>query len=214
MTKLIFVRHGYSEANKSHVFAGCTFDAPLSEQGKAQGDAVSSFIAQNFLVDRIVSSPMIRAQSTVKLLSEKTGKQIETDEKFREIYGGEWEGKTFSDIEKIYPEEYVLWRTDFGYCRPVGGESFEELRERVVNAARRLAEESDGKTVVVATHAGAIRALLAGVKNLTDEEIKQTTWVPNASISVLAYENGTWTVEIEGFADYLGENKTVLPPNI
>lgn len=214
MTKLIFVRHGFSQANRLRVFAGCTFDAPLTEQGQAQGDTVSAFIAKNYEVDKILSSPMMRAKQTVSLLAERTGKQIEVVVDFREIFGGDWEGKSFEEIEKRYPEDYKTWKTDFANTKPTNGESFLELMKRIKTAVTKVAEENENKTVVVATHAGVIRALLAWMKKLSCEEIRESGWVPNASINEIVYQKGKWTVKREGFADYLGEKKTVLPPNI
>ncbi len=214
MTKLLFIRHGFSEANRLHIFAGSTNDVPLSEQGQAQGDTVSAFIANNYVVDRILSSPMRRAKNTVKRLSEQTGLPVETDVGFVEIFGGEWEGKTFEAIEKSSPKEYFVWRNDFGNACPVGGESFSQLQKRVFAAAERVAKANAGKTVVIATHAGVLRALLARLKGLSNEKVKNTTWVTNASLTEIAYDDGKWTVEKESFADYLGDNVTCLPSNI
>ena len=214
MTKLLFIRHGFSEANRLHIFAGSTNDVPLSEQGKKQGDTVSAFIAKNYTVDRILSSPMKRAKDTVKRLAETTGLSVETDVDFVEIFGGEWEGKTFEEIEKISPKEYFIWRNDFGNACPVGGESFSKLQKRVSQAAQRVAKANEGKTVVIATHAGVLRALLAFLKEIPNQEVKNTTWVTNASLTEIIYNDGKWTVEKESFADYLGDNVTALPSNI
>ena len=107
-----------------------------------------------------------------------------------------------------------IWRNDFGNACPVGGESFSKLQKRVSQAAQRVAKANEGKTVVIATHAGVLRALLAFLKEIPTQEVKNTTWVTNASLTEITYEDGKWTVEKESFADYLGDNVTALPPNI
>ena len=79
----------------------------------------------------------------------------------------------------------------------------------MLKAAEKTARANDGKTVVVATHAGALRALFAVFKNIPNDEVHLTTsWVPNASISKVEYDNGKWTLVVEGFVEHLGDNVT------
>lgn len=214
MTKLLLVRHGYSEANRLHICAGSGVDAPLTEEGQRQGDTVSEFIAKNYAVDKIYSSPLRRAQSTLKKLSELTLLPVERVDDLKEISCGDWEGKTFSEIEKIYPQAYFLWKNDFGRAIPTNGESFAHLQERGVNAITRLAEENDGKTIAIAAHAAILRAILSKIKQLPVDEVKDLPWVANASLSVVCYEHGEWTLEKENYVEYLGNAVTVLPPNV
>ena len=209
MTKILFVRHGYSEANRLQMYAGSGVDSPLTEQGQAQGDTVSAFIAENYHVDKIISSPLSRAKNTIRLLAEKTGLPIETEEGFKEIYGGKWEGRAHQDNAKDYPKEFAVWKKDYGNCHPPEGESFASLQERMLKTAEKTARENDGKTVVVATHAGALRALFSAFKNIPNEDVQlKTTWVPNASISTVEYENGKWALVSEGEVGHLGDNVT------
>ena len=63
MTRFIITRHGQSIANAECRFAGQT-DFDLSKLGYAQAECVGKYISQNFKIDHIYSSDLIRAYNT------------------------------------------------------------------------------------------------------------------------------------------------------
>ena len=60
MTRLLFVRHGQSEANLEGVFAG-QIDPALTELGYRQAECTAEFIAKTYQVDAVYSSDLQRA---------------------------------------------------------------------------------------------------------------------------------------------------------
>ena len=129
----------------------------------------------------------------------------------REIDGGEWEEKQVEEIAREYPEQAYLWKTDIGKARPTGGESFAELQVRIDSAFRKIAAENDGKTVVVASHGGAIRTMQCLFENVPIEDMRKVPWTPNASVSEVNYENGKYTPVRLGYTGHLGTLITEIP---
>ena len=213
LTTLLIIRHGESTANGNGFFAGHT-DISLSERGKEQAENTAKYIVENYAVDKIYSSDLIRAYYTALPLSEKLNIAIIPDKNLREIFAGEWQGKAFDELERDYSESYRIWLNDIGYAKPDGGESTKELSEHVFNCIEKIAKDNDGKTVVVVTHATPIRSLLCKLVNGSLSEMKNVSWVSNSSLTKIEYQNGTYKVVEIGTDFYLDELKTVFPANV
>ncbi len=68
---IYFIRHGESEANEKHIFAGQKEDSPLTNKGKLQARAEGEKINEMRLtISKIISSPLIRARDTAKIVAE------------------------------------------------------------------------------------------------------------------------------------------------
>lgn len=213
MTRFILVRHGQSEANVAEVFAG-HLDAKLTEHGHAQARATANYIAQHYHVDAVVASDLHRAYHTGKAVADLFGLPITPDKSLREIYEGKWSGLRFLDLPSKYPEDFALWLSDIGHSRCTDGESTEELLARIKGALVRIAGEHDGETVVIATHATPIRVMQTFVETGSLDAMQNVPWVTNASVSVLAYDNGAWHFDLISYDAHLGDLRTAPPRNV
>ena len=213
MTTIILIRHGQSEANLHKVFAG-HFNAPLSPLGHEQAKKTAEAVASRFKIDKIYGSDLLRAFDTGKHLADILNMEIIPDQSFREVFAGEWEGMKFDDILEKYSEDFLVWRTDIGNARCTGGESSRELGERILARIREIAEENDGKTVAVATHAAAIRSLMAMCSGEDFSIMKDIPFVSNASYSILVADNGELKFTEVSCDEHLGDLKTTLPANV
>lgn len=213
MVTLILERHGQSEGNDRKLFTGHT-DVGLTHLGIRQVKKSAEYITENYKINKIYSSDLKRAVDTAKFVADKTGLEIIKSSKLRELYAGKWDGVQFDEIEKKYPEDWRIWRNDVGNCRCTGGESVKELGERFISAITEIAEENDGKTVFIATHATPIRVAQCLLSGRLLDEMKNVMWGANASITVLKYESGKWTIVTSNYHDHLGDLKTGLPANV
>ena len=210
MTKFLIIRHGQSTANLEECYAGW-YDAPLTELGRKQAAITTDYILKNYHVEAVYSSDLIRAVETVKEIAARANVPLVKEKALREIDGGEWEGKHVEEIAREYPEQAYLWKTDIGKARPTGGESFAELQVRIDSALRKIAAENDGKTVVIASHGGAIRTMQCLFENVPIEDMRKVPWTPNASVSEVNYENGKYTPVRLGYTGHLGTLITEIP---
>lgn len=213
MTTLILVRHGQSVANHDGIYVGHR-DAPLSDLGRRQAEVMSRYVLQNYKVDKVYTSDLSRAASTVLPIAKALGIEEIKDKNLREIFAGDWEGKKFSDLCELYPDDYGKWRTDIGNSRSPGGESVREMANRVEGEIIKIAEENDGKTVVIGTHATPIRAMQCLWQGKTLDEMKDVKWAPNASITVAEFTDGKFCLKLLSEESYLDDLKTELPKNV
>ncbi len=209
MTKIYLVRHAQSESNRDRTFTG-RLDIGLTDTGREQARRLAEHL-RDLPIDAIVSSDLSRVVATVTPTAEEKGLPIRREPAFREIYGGRFEGHTYEDIGKEYPEALATWLGDIDHGACPEGESVEDVRARVLPAFARLVKEYDGKTVLLATHATPVRVLLSLATGRTMQELR---WVPNASTSVLFAEGDTLRAESIGDTSYLGDLTTTFAKGI
>ncbi len=75
MTRLLFIRHGQSVANKDKIFAG-HYNVELSKLGKRQAQATAEFVVKNYNVDAVYASDLIRAYETGKAVADKLDLEV------------------------------------------------------------------------------------------------------------------------------------------
>ena len=212
MTKIYLVRHGQSEANLHGIFAGRT-DLELSDLGRRQAEATGNYLCDKG-IDAIYSSPLKRAMSTAKPLSDLISKPVNPCEGIIEIDAGHWEALKFSELEEKFPESYGLWLSDIGNSACDGGESMEDVQKRMIGQIRELCEKEEGKTIALFAHAGCFRAFLCHCLNMTREQMKDLAWVSNASVTTVEYENGKFKVADLDYTDHLNGMISNLPKNV
>ena len=210
MTTLLIVRHGESEANRQGVFAG-QYDVELQDRGVEQAKITAEFIANNYKVDKVYASDLKRAFITGKATADRVGVEIIPDKNLREINCPMWDGVKFEDRHKIDEEKYKVWIEDIGNSVTPGGESVKQVGERVYGAVKRIAEENPDKTIVIASHGAAIRALQSLVSTGALDEMKNIPYVSNASVTELFYDNGEFKFGKISMDEHLGKLTTTLP---
>nr|WP_269327341.1 histidine phosphatase family protein [Kineosporia mesophila] len=104
----------------------------------------------------LLSSPMLRARQTAEAL----GLPSRVAPDWAELRLGDWNGLSYREIAARWPQEYAQWR-ESAAARPPGGESVLDLQSRIADAVARLRSEHAGRSVVVVTHTGPIRAAVA-----------------------------------------------------
>jgi glucosyl-3-phosphoglycerate phosphatase len=149
--RIILWRHGRTEWNVVDRFQGQA-DIPLDAVGYAQAARAAEVLAAYRPVG-LYSSDLSRSYQTAEVLAERTGLEIITDKRLREIHVGSWEGLLGEEIRAADPElARRLWAGEDVRRSPTG-ESPSEVAERMVEALIDIAESTaDDSTVVVVTH--------------------------------------------------------------
>ncbi len=209
MVTLILVRHGFSQGNKDGMFTG-HLDVPLVDVGFEQAERVSDYILEHFKVDAIYSSPMQRSSDTVKKVATTLNMPIILVQDLIEIYGGEWEGVTFEEIAKRDEEYFKYWWENKGIAPCPKGESMQDAGKRAYKALQKICAENDGKTLLIASHGGVIRSLQCILQGVDMNNFNDIPWMPNASISIVEYDNGKFTPKQFGITEHLGDLSTNL----
>ncbi|MEV4563826.1 bifunctional RNase H/acid phosphatase [Nonomuraea sp. NPDC049419] len=158
-TSLLLLRHGETELSVQRRFSGLG-DAELTANGLAQASAAAARLAREpYRLDVIVTSPLTRARQTADAVAQQTGLDVEVCDDLREADFGAWEGHTFTEVQRRWPDELAAWLSDPAVAPP-GGESFAEASRRVQAAREHLAERYEGRTVLAVSHVTPIKLLL------------------------------------------------------
>ncbi|HWR41702.1 histidine phosphatase family protein [Sporomusa sp.] len=136
-------------------------DVPLSDEGIRQAQVLGNVLSRKNIVS-IFCSDLSRSVLTARIISRSVNKQPIIRPDIREISMGEWEGKSFREIEQNYPEEYSRRGQNIADYRVPGGESFSEGQARVITAFADIAASNEGNVLIVG-HAGINRLLLCSI---------------------------------------------------
>ena len=165
MTTLVLVRHAEPVADARGRCYG-TLDLELSPAGHEQSGALAGRLDPP---DAIVASPRLRAVQTARPVAELHGLEIEIDDRLRELDFGDFEGRTYEEIERCEPELFRAWMTSPTTVQFPNGESYSDLRVRATAALDEIRMQHAHALVV--THGGVIRAGLASWLELPDHAI-------------------------------------------
>jgi len=102
-------------------------------------------------IDAAFSSPL---QRCVKLSEALALDNVEQDARLKELHFGDWEMQAWDDLQ------------NYAHMAPPNGETFTQLQSRGVSFLEEMLTQYHGKHIVVVTHGGMIRALLAHVLSM------------------------------------------------
>lgn len=210
MTKLLLIRHGCSEYNKSKKYAGQS-DVPLADIGKLQAELTAKYVLEHYNVDTIYSSDLCRCVQTAEPVAKALSLPIKTDPLLREINGGLWQDKYIDEIATVYKEDYEFYRAHPGLGRCTGGESIGEVQVRALEAVRKIVSENENKTVLIATHNGVILSLKAAWLGISMQKLKRGLGVSNASLTEVDFDGKEYRIAMSGYDVHLKEALTDKP---
>lgn len=213
MTRIYFIRHGESEANKAGFFAGW-LDAPLTERGVKQAALTAEFL-QSVPFDAFYASDLSRAYDTGCAVAALRSMPVKTSRALREVHAGTWEGKLVEEIATCHSAEYAAWREQIGLYTFPEGESVAGMQQRMREEVEAIARRHPGQTVCIATHATPIRVMEAVWRGVPLEKLQTIDWVSNASVTIADYdENGVGHLVERDLHDHLGALSTFVPSTI
>jgi 2,3-bisphosphoglycerate-dependent phosphoglycerate mutase len=150
MTTLILVRHAQSAPDPVLPER----DWPLSELGRRQAADIAPVLAE-LGVDRLASSPYLRAIETLRPFAEAADVPIAVDEDLRERALGGWLAEV-AEVEAAVRRMHA--DLDFHL---EGGETGRACLGRFEAALARVAGAHPGRTIAVGSHGGVLGHLLA-----------------------------------------------------
>ena len=133
-------------------------DAGLSSRGRRQAVQLAETLAGEGLA-AVYTSPLRRARETAKAVAERHGLAPISVDGLSEIDLGQFEGLTYEEAERQFPEVYRLWMAQPLRVRFPGGEDYDVLRRRAAVAIDEIGRCHPEEAVAVVTHAGPLRTL-------------------------------------------------------
>jgi broad specificity phosphatase PhoE/ribonuclease HI len=199
-TTLLLARHGRTVDTAGGAFAGRDgADPPLSPQGEADAARLAavlhrlgtsgSALPELPAVDAVVASPLLRAQGTAKVVAERLGLDVATDDGWAEASFGAWDGLTYGEIARRDPDALAAWYGDPAVAPP-GGESFDALAVRVRAARDRAVEAHSGRAVLAITHGGPVRIVVRDALDAGPVTLWRLRVTPGALTAVRLWPDG------------------------
>ena len=186
-TRIIAIRHGETAWNVDTRIQG-QLDIPLNTVGRWQASRVAQALAEES-IQAIYASDLLRAWETAGSIAEVTGLTLQAHAGLRERGFGDFQGKTFAEIEALWPEQSRQWRARHPEWAPPGGESLTALRARIVETASELAARHQGEQIVMVAHGGVMDVLYRAATG-QDVQAPRSWQLGNAAINRLL-----WTPE-------------------
>lgn len=168
---LDLLRHG--ETTLSHTLRG-HLDDVLTEHGWLQMQStIQQYLDAQVHWDVIISSPLQRCQNFAAVLAEQLELPLIFNAEIKEMYFGDWEGRSTQIIYENEPELLAnFWQFPTQYHAP-NGESLNQFQQRVLHGFNEIyvqMQQHNWNKALIVTHGGVIKLLtcLARQQKLDD----------------------------------------------
>lgn len=205
-TRVLAVRHGETAWNVDTRLQG-QIDISLNATGQEQARRLADSLADEG-IDIIVSSDLVRARDTAQAVADRAGLPLLLDGGLRERHFGIFQGHTYSEVERRWPEDSARWRRrDPAFGAP-GGETLQAFYDRCVGAATQLAAAHPGATLLLVTHGGVLDCLYRAATRM--ELGAPRTWeLANTGINRLLYSPEGFTLVGWGDTQHLNDDNAL-----
>lgn len=165
---IYLMRHGELKMGPDPLFVG-QVDLEMSGKGIEQIQSWRKKL-DHVQFSRVLCNDLKRSRQTAEIMAGDDTSKVEVIEQLREINLGDWDGVPIAEALKDGDQ---TWRKDdrgIVQHRPPGGESFQDLRDRIIPVMDKILEDWSGR-ILIAGHAGVNRVILchllgAPIKNL------------------------------------------------
>lgn len=188
-TRILLLRHAETAAPQR--FHGAESDIGLSERGVTQAREVAETLA-SVASQALYCSGMQRARDTAAAIAQRTGLVAEIIESLHERRMGPLSGQLQAESWSVYAEAAQRWMAGELDYTHLGGESYAEIRDRVVPAFRSIAARHLGQTIVVVAHGVVIRVLLTTLIEELGPKDFEAIAIENAAINDIRWDGERW----------------------
>jgi probable phosphoglycerate mutase len=213
MVTLYLIRHAEAMGNVNEVFQG-TINEDISPKGYRQLEQLKERFKDTKL-DKIYTSPLTRAVKTATMVNAYQHLDLIRNSNIVEICGGDFEGKKWSELPKLYPEQYHNWKHNQQAFAPPNGETMQQVYERMVNAMNEILEQnlSSDKdvTIAVVSHGCAIRNYQCYLNHADISYMPNLKWADNTAVSKVVFKSLTeWRIEYLNDSSHLSEENSTI----
>jgi alpha-ribazole phosphatase len=164
MPEIILVRHGETQWNSSEIFRGRA-DVPLNEKGLRQAQLLGEYLRDE-KIDTVYSSPLKRAIKTAEAIAARHSLPVNIIENLNDIDCGEWQGLSLREVKERYQELYQDWLDTPEQVKILGGESLEDVKNRVVPFVQDAVMRCGEGKIVLVSHRAVNKVLICALLGL------------------------------------------------
>lgn len=185
-TKVILIRPGESAWHAQGRFQGQA-DVPLSARGKQQIQVLGQRL-QSWGIDAVYASPLLRSQETAAAIARIHALPVNIEKDLIEIDQGLWQGLTLAEVRGRFGHQLIRWHRHPSTVSLPEGESFDEFRERSLEALARIVTRHPQQAVAVITHDGVIKLALVAALGMDFDNLDRFVVEP-AGITMLEFSD-------------------------
>ena len=163
-TRLFLARHGELTTSCEWRYVG-HMDVDMNDTGVEQIKKLGLRLMDKE-IDVLLSSDLKRSAGSAGIIGGMLGLEPVQDRNFREINIGIWEGLTKQEIMEEFRADYEKRAMNLSEFRVEKGESFNDLKNRVLPALETYIEKYQGKNILLVAHGGVNRVILCSALNL------------------------------------------------
>jgi len=182
---IYLLRHGETEYSQRGAYCGA-LDAALSPEGHQMALAFAEAYG-SVPWAAIYASPMKRAISTAKPLSDAVGLPMQIRAGLREIAYGAWEDQEQDFVRQHYGQDYIRWQTDPAWNAPTGGETAVQIAARALPVITEIESNHKEGNVLVVSHKATIRIILCSLLGIDVGRYRDRINALAASVSIVKF---------------------------
>jgi probable phosphoglycerate mutase len=140
-----------------------TTDIPLCDEGIKQVQNLSKRL-KTVKIDAIYSSDLKRAFDTADIIAKGHNINISKKGFLREIYFGQWEGKTIKELNK--DSEFIKWKAHPNSFVFSDKESLKNKQEKIINSINEVLKNHKNETLIFVSHGCTLKLIIIGLLGL------------------------------------------------
>jgi broad specificity phosphatase PhoE len=171
--KIIFARHGESQANTLHIISNRRLPHILTSKGREQAAILANRLQEN-QINLIYTSPIPRAVETGMIIATKFGIKLTVVDALREYDCGIIEGHSDEATWQKWQELFDAWTIYHHYANRIeGGESYLEVKQRFMTFIEGLIKEyAESQAVILCiSHTGIYSIMLPLILQNVDHDM-------------------------------------------
>ena len=196
MLEIYFTRHGETEWNLVRRMQG-QMNSPLTELGKEQAVWLEARLAGKAFT-RIYTSPTGRAKETALIINRALDVEVVEDDRLKEIFLGDWEGKLIDEIDKEFPQENNAFWNEPDTFHMEGKEDFQDVRNRAGQFFEEIIKKHGDEKILVVAHAIILKGMLNYIKGESVSEYWEGRHILPTSLTKINVIDNRYTVVYEG----------------
>lgn len=191
--KIIFIRHGESEANTNHIISNTGYKHGLTETGRNQVGILAEKLKDKYSSPvRIISSPLKRADETAGIIGRYFQMEHSIDKRLIEFHAGYLEDKSDKESWSQFSKLWKQWLAGESAAKGIpGGESLTDVVERLEDFLKDLINDhNENDTIFCVSHGGLLIMGLPNALNIRNIQGLKSQFLQNTGVIEIELING------------------------
>ena len=185
--RLHLIRHGQTDWNAIRRVQGQA-DSRLNELGQQQARELAAQLA-SYPLQHVYCSSSLRTRQTAELLFAQRRLPISFHDGLREIFLGPWEGRLYTEIEQVEPEQFDNFFNAPHKFQLAGAENYQDLQQRAVIELRKIMTQHRDEDIAIVSHGALLKSLLTHLESKPLAQLWDPPLLPNCSHSIVEIAN-------------------------